>query len=76
MQMASSWGVGGGVERAHVTDDLIGADQRIPDWLTSILFLAKVETAVRLGIKSRLGIMGFGISAAIWGLWFFSSTVP
>ena len=71
MQMASSWGVGG-VERAHGTDDLIGADQRIPDWLTGILFLAKVETAVRLGIKSRFGILGFSTTNTFWGLWAFS----
>ena len=55
---------------------LIGADQKIPDWLIKTAFLVKMETAVTLGIKSRLGIMGFSISDAIWGLWVFSVTIP
>ena len=33
LQIASSSSGEGGMERAHVTDDLIGADQKIPDWL-------------------------------------------
>lgn len=57
--------VGRGVERAHVTDDVIGTDQKIPDWLIKILFLVKTETAVRLGIKYRFGIMGFSTNDAI-----------
>lgn len=30
---------------------------KIPDWLIKIMFLGQVETAIRLGIKSRFGIM-------------------
>ena len=37
----------------------LGADQEILDWLIKITFLVNVKTAVRLGIKSRFGIMGF-----------------
>lgn len=39
----------GMVERAHVTDYLIGVDQKIPDWLS----LREVGTAIRSGFKSR-----------------------
>lgn len=35
-----------GMERAQVTDYLIGGDQKIPDWLIKILFLGEVRTAV------------------------------
>ena len=67
MQTASSsWGM----ERT-----LIGADQKISDWLIKIAFLVKVETASRLGIKSRFGVMGFfSTSDTILDLWFFSLT--
>ena len=64
--------VGRGVERAHVTDDVIGTDQKIPDWLIKITFLGEVETANRRAIKSRPDILlGY---AALVGLWFFSVT--
>ena len=43
----------GGARRARKTDDLIGADQKIPDWLIKIKFLGKVETSIRSGIKSK-----------------------
>ena len=42
-----------------LTDFLIGADQKIPNWLIKITFLEEVETAIRSGIKSSFGIMGF-----------------
>lgn len=45
---------------------MIDADQKIPDSVSNITFIGKVETAVRLGIKSRFGIMSFDISLAIW----------
>ena len=63
---SSSMGVGEG---------FIGADQKILAWLVNVIFLERVKTACRLGIKSRFGIMGFGTSDAILGLWFFSLTV-
>ena len=76
-------GVGGGIcvcvcvlgwveEEACVTDYLTGTDQKIPDWLIKVPFLGKVKAAIRSGIKSRLGFMGFSTSDAILGLWFFS----
>lgn len=42
------------MERAHVTDNLIGTLQKIPAWLR--LFLREVETAIRLGISLHLGM--------------------
>lgn len=45
-------GGGTGMEKAHVTDDLIVVDQNIPDWLIKILFFGEVETAIRSVIKS------------------------
>lgn len=34
--------------------------QKLPDWLIKkIMFLGDVKTAIRLGINSRFGIMGF-----------------
>ena len=50
-----------------MTDYLIDADQKIPNWLIKITFLVKVETAFRLDIKSTFGIMGFSTSDAILG---------
>ena len=55
------------IERA-----LIGVDQKISDWFIKITFLVKVETASRLGIKSRFGVTGFSTSDTILGLWCFS----
>ena len=46
MQIASSsseW-----IYRVHVAGDLIGADQKIQDWLIKIMFLVKVKTAISL----------------------------
>ena len=40
-----------------LTDFLIGADQKIPNWLITITFLGEAKTAIRSGIKSRFGIM-------------------
>lgn len=42
-----------GMEKAHVTDDVIGVDQKIPDGLTKSMFLGVFEMAIRSGIKSR-----------------------
>lgn len=58
-------------EEACVTDYLTGTDQKIPDWLIKIPFLGKVKAAIRSGIKSRLGFMGFSTSDVILGQWFF-----
>ena len=35
------------MERSHGADYLIGADQKVPNWLIKIAFLAKVKTAIR-----------------------------
>lgn len=56
------------MQRAHVTDYLVGADQNIPDWLIDF-FPVEVETAGRSGAKSRFG-MGFSTRDTIWGFWF------
>ena len=53
------WWARGGIERVHVTDYLTDADQKIPEWLIKITFLVKVETTIRLGVKTKFGIMGF-----------------
>lgn len=38
--------------------------------MSKFIFLGEVETAIRLGIKSRLGIMGFSTNDAIWAYGF------
>lgn len=53
-----------------VTDYLIGANQRIPDWVIKITFWGKVEVAGKSGFKSSFGIMGFSTSDAILAPWF------
>ena len=58
-----------------MADDLIGADQKTPDWLIKITFLLKIQTAIRLGIKSKICIMGFSTSEIVLHLWFFSLTI-
>ena len=35
-----------------MTDYLTGADQKIPNWLIKLTFPVKVETAIKLGIKT------------------------
>lgn len=67
---STSFGGCGGIERTHVTDYFIGAGQKIPDWPIKIAFLGKAEAAIRLGNKTRFGIMGFNASDATLGLWF------
>lgn len=39
--------------------------------MIKIMFLEKVKTAVRLGIQSRSGVMGFSTGTPFWGLCFF-----
>ena len=39
---SSSSGGGARMNRTHLTSDLIGADQKIPNWLIKITFLGKV----------------------------------
>ena len=50
-----------------LTDFLIGADQKIPNCLITITFLEEAKTAIRSGIKSRFGILGFSKSDATLG---------
>ena len=56
---------GGGVggerdqERPHMIDYLIGADQKVPNWVIKMMFLEKRGTDVEADSKSRFGIMGF-----------------
>lgn len=62
-----------GTEWASVTEYIIGADQKIPEWFTRITFLGKVKTAMKSGIMSRFGT-GFNSSDISLALWFFSLT--
>lgn len=50
----SKWGCGM-LERAHVTDYLAGAAQKISDQVSKITFLGEAETARESGNKSRFG---------------------
>lgn len=54
------------MERAQITNCLVGADQKISNYLIKITFCKKVETATRSGFKFRFGVMGFGIRDSIW----------
>ena len=47
-----------GMESAYMADYLIGADQKIPNWLVKATFLREVVTVNRLGIKPWAGGMG------------------
>ena len=58
------------VERTHVTDHLIRAGQKTPNWPIKMTYLKEAEIAVRSNIKSRFGIMGFSTSNTILGLCF------
>ena len=65
------WGVGEWVKRAPVTDDLIGADKKISNWLRLHFWWG---LRLQLGYVSSWGIMASSISYAFWSLWFFSLT--
>ena len=65
-----------GIEGAHWTDYLIGTHQKIPDWLIKILHLRKVKIAIRLGIKSKFGIMGFSTVIPFWTCDFLFNNSP
>lgn len=43
---------------------------KIPECLIKFMFLVKIETLVRLGIKFKFGIVSFSTDA-IWDLCFF-----
>lgn len=76
MQIAtpsSSGGRGGVREGPGGTDDLVGADQKMPDWL--ITFLVKVETAVRLVLNLGLVLWALAQVTPYLGLWFFSLAI-
>ena len=53
-----------------MTDYLVGANQKIPDWVIKITFWGKVEIAGKSGFKSSFDIMGFSTSDAISAPWF------
>lgn len=55
-----------------MTDYLLDADQKIPNWLIKVTFMTKIKTVSKSGIKSRYGIMEFSTSDVILGLRFFS----
>ena len=43
------------MERAHVTNYLIGADERILDWPVKTTFLGEAEIVIKLGIEPWFG---------------------
>lgn len=45
--------------------NLTGADQKIPALLVQFTFLGQVETAVKSGVKSTFGLIGFSTSDTI-----------
>ena len=70
MRIACQRKKGEGEGHNPVTDYLIGANQRIADWVIKITFWGKVEIAGKSGFKSSFGIMGFSRSDAILAPWF------
>ena len=46
-------------------DYLLGANWKIPNWLSKIRSLGKAETTSSSSMKSRSGVLGFIISDAI-----------
>ena len=63
------------MERLCVADYLIGADQKIPDWLVNTPFPGKVETVIRLGIKSWISDLGLA-QVTPWGVFYLFCTNP
>jgi len=59
------------MERVCVADYLIGADQKIPDWSVNTPFPGKVETVIRLGIKSWFGDLGLAQATPCGVCYFF-----
>ena len=61
-----------GLERTHRRDDLIVADQKIPEWSTEITFLGKVKTAVSGAslvvqwLRVCLLMQGTRVRALVW----------
>lgn len=55
----------GGIGRASKENYLITADRAIPDSPVKITFLGKVETSVKLGVKSWFDDLGFSTSDSI-----------
>ena len=63
IMLVTSSSFGGGKGDGPVIDDLIGADQEIPDWLSTITFLGKGTTVVVRSVSR-----GFSTGDVIWGL--------
>lgn len=60
----------GGRDEQGTLDKLLVLDQKRSDWLFKIIFLVKVQTTIRSGIKPGFGITDSSTSDAIVGLWF------
>ena len=67
--LVTSSSFGGGNGDGTVIRDLIGADQEISDWLSTVTFLGKGKTIVVRSISR-----GFSTGDVIWGSWGFSLT--
>ena len=58
LQIISSFSGRGWREPAYMTNNLIGADWKIPNWLIKNTFLGKAEATISLGIKSKFWFHG------------------
>lgn len=67
MEITSSFCGDVGMKGTPATDFLTGALPEISR-LIMIIFLGKVERAIRSGINSRFIVMGFSARDAIWDL--------
>ena len=56
-----------------MVDGLVGADQKITDWLLKTPFLEKLESVIRLGIKLQFGDVGLAQVTPFWASFFFST---
>lgn len=55
-----------GIEKTHVTNYLIDADQKIPAWPGKTTFLGEVRTTVRLGIDPRFDGLAYVMLFWAW----------
>ena len=59
------------MEKVYVTDYPTGADRIIPNWPYKTMFLEKVETPVRLGIKPWFDDVSLAQAAPFKACYFF-----
>ena len=64
------------VERTHVTDHLIGAGRKTPNWPVKMTYLGEAEMAVGSSIKSRFGVIVLAQVIPFWACGFDTVTYP